>query len=406
MLALRGAPACARSPATCDLSPGVVTDDRTGTIAFHLSRPDTDLLFKLALPAARPVPPGTPRRQLATRPIPSTGPYRVGAFEPGRRLLLVRNPRFHEWSRAAQPDGFPDRIEIAMDADPQARSRAVLAGRSDLALEVASANLAPLRTRYASQLRLHSQPHTSFLTFNVRRPPFDDVRARQAVNLALDRATVARRFGGPGLSTPTCQVLPRSSPGHQGYCPWTRGPHDGRWHGPDLRRARALVHASGTPGATVTFLTHRGDNVGRTAARATSAALRAIGYHARVLIVGDGKFGPLVGNETWNISAGDWIADYPSPSQFFSLLTCGSATNGGGFCDRQLDRLVARAERLQLGDPAAAQRLWARADTSAVDLAPWAPMVSNSSVELLSRRTGHFTLDANSQPQIDQLWVQ
>lgn len=27
------------------------------------------------------------------------------------------------------------------------------------------------------------------------------------------------------------------------------------------------------------------------------------------------------------------------------------------------------------------------------------------SVELLSRQTGHFTLDANSQPQIDQLWV-
>ena len=70
-----------------------------------------------------------------------------------------------EWSRAAQPDGFPDGIEIAMDADPQARVQAVLAGHSDVALEVASANVAPLRTRFASQLRLHSQPHTSFLNF-------------------------------------------------------------------------------------------------------------------------------------------------------------------------------------------------------------------------------------------------
>jgi hypothetical protein len=32
-------------------------------------------------------------------------------------------------------------------------------------------------------------------------------------------------------------------------------------------------------------------------------------------------------------------------------------------------------------------------------------MVSNSSVELLSRRTGHVTLDASSLPRIDQLWV-
>ena len=80
-------------------------------------------------------------------------------------------------------------------------------------------------------------------------------------------------------------------------------------------------------------------------------------------------------------------------------------TNSGGFCDRPLDQIVARADSLQLDNPAAAQALWARADRRAVDLAPWAPIVSNSSVELLSRRTGHFTLDTNSQPQIDQLWV-
>jgi YVTN family beta-propeller protein len=405
MAALRGASKCAQRPATCDLSSGVVTDDRARTIVFHLSRPDPELLFKLALPSARPVPPGTPRTHLAALPVPSTGPYRVGAFEPGRRLLLVRNPRFREWSQAAQPDGFPDRIEIAMDPDPQARVQAVLAGQSDVALEVASANLTPLRTRFASQLRIHSQPHTSFLTFNVRRPPFDDVRARQAVNLALDRAALARRFGGPGLSTPICQVLPRNFPGHEDYCPWTRQAGDGRWHGPDLRRARALVRATGTDGTTITFLTHRGDDVGPPAAPAVLTALRAIGYRARALNVSDADFGPQVGAGRWNISDADSIADYPSPDQSFSFLTCASVTNGGGFCDRPLDRLLARADRLQLDDPAAAQALWAQADRRAVDLAPWAPMVSNSAVELLSRRTGHFTLDASSVPRIDQLWV-
>jgi peptide/nickel transport system substrate-binding protein len=405
MAALRGAPACAQRPAACDLSAGVMTDDRARTIVFHLSRPDPELLFKLALPAARPVPPGTPRTLLAAQPVPSTGPYRVAAFEHGRRLLLVRNASFHEWSRAAQPDGFPDRIEIAMEADPQARVQAVLAGRSDAALEVASANLTPLRTRFASQLHLHSQPHTSFLTFNVRRPPFDDVRARQALNLASDRAALAWRFGGPGLSTPACQVLPPNFPGHEDYCPWTRRAGDGRWHGPDLRRARALVRATGTESARITFLTHRGDDIGTSAAPAVMTALRAIGYRARAVIVSDAEFGREIGAGRWNISDGDSIADYPSPDQFFSFLTCASLTNGGGFCDRPLDRLVARADRLQLDDPATAQALWARADRRAVDLAPWAPMVSNSSVELLSQRTGHFTLDANSQPQIDQLWV-
>ena len=154
------------------------------------------------------MPPGTPRTHLARQPVPSTGPYQVAQFIPGRRLLLVRNRRFREWSRAAQPDGYPDRIDIRMDDNPSHRIQAILNGEADLALEIGSANLAPLRIRFASQLRLDTLPDTSFLSFNVQRPPFSNVLARRAVNLAIDRSAVARGLGGPGLSTPTCQVLP------------------------------------------------------------------------------------------------------------------------------------------------------------------------------------------------------
>jgi YVTN family beta-propeller protein len=413
--ALQGTAACAKRPPACDLSRGVVTDDRAGTIILRLTHPDPDLLFKLTLPAARPVPPGTPRTHLATQPVPSTGPYRAAQFIPGRRLLLVRNQRFREWSRAAQPDGYPDRIDIRMDNNPSHRIQAVLHGDADLALEIASANLAPLRTRYASQLRLHPQPHTSFLTFNVRRAPFDNVLARRAVNLAIDRAAIARRLGGPGLSIPTCQVLPPHFPGHKDYCPWTRKPHHGRWHGTDLPRARALVRASGTAGAAVDFISLHNDPVAAAAAGALVSALRSIGYHPRV-ISNDAQYYRRLASPhgQWNISAGDWIADYPSPSQFLGyFLSCANyhtqdparTTNSGGFCNTHFDRLIAQAQTLQPTDPVTAQEIWAKADRLAVDQAAWLPLVNTASAELLSRRAGHFTLDANNLPQIDQLWV-
>jgi YVTN family beta-propeller protein len=415
--ALRGATACARAPADCNLSEGVVTDDRAGTVVLHLTRRDPELLFKLAVGGAPPVPPGTPRAELSARPVPGTGPYRVADFVPGRRLVLVRNERFREWSRAAQPDGYADRLDIRMDNDPEARVRAVLRGDADVALEIASADVAQLGTRFASQLRRHAQPNTKFFSFNVLRPPFDDVRARRAVNLAIDRAELARRFGGPGLSTPTCQLLPPSFPAHEDYCPWTRGPIDGRWHGPDIRRARALVKASGTAGATVDFLTNRGDTAGPSAAGVLASTLRRIGYHPRVRILRSlPEYARRLANTQagWNISAGDWVADYPSPGQFLKLfLACsnyrpkdpGRTTNAGGFCRADFDRLVARAEALQITNPAKAEGIWARADRLAVDQAAWAPLVGTASVELLSRRTGHFTLDATSQPRIDPLWV-
>jgi DNA-binding SARP family transcriptional activator/ABC-type transport system substrate-binding protein/DNA-binding beta-propeller fold protein YncE len=413
--ALQGAAACGKRPLACDLSRGVITDDRTGTIILYLTHPDPDLLFKLTLPAAWPVPPGTPRTHLATKPVPSTGPYRVGQFIPGRRLLLVRSERFREWSRAAQPDGYPDRIDIRMDDNPGHRVQAVLRGHADLALEIASVNLTPLRTRYASQLRLHAQPYTIFLSFNVRRAPFDNVLARRAVNLAIDRAAVARRLSGPGLSTPTCQVLPPHFPGHKAYCPWTRKPHDGRWHGPDIARARALVRASGTAGATVVFIRRNYDLTAAASAGALVSALRSIGYRPHV-ISGDAEFYRRLANPhgQWNISGGDWVADTPSPSEFLDrLLSCANyhpkdparTTNGGGFCNARFDHLVRQAGAMQLTNPAAAQDIWARADHLAVDQAAWVPLVNTASAELLSRRAGHFTLAANSLPQIDQLWV-
>lgn len=411
--ALQGAAECTQRPLTCNLSGGVVTDDRAGTIILRLTHPDPDLLFKLTLPPARPVPPGTPRTHLSAHPVPSTGPYRVAQLIPGRRLLLVRNEHFREWSRAAQPDGYPDRIDIRMDDDPSHRAEAVLRGDADLALEIATVNLTPLRTRYASQLRLHAQPDTSFLAFNVTRPPFSNVLARRAVNLAIDRAAVARLLGGPSLSIPTCQVLPPHFPGHQDHCPWTRKPYDGRWHGPDMARARALVRVSRTAGAAIDFISHHNDPTAAAAAPALASALRSIGYRPRV-ITNDAQLHRRFARGQWDIGIGNWTADYPSPSQFLDyFLSCAnyhpsapaSSTNGGGFCNPRFDRLVAQAETTQPTDPATAQDIWARADHVAVSQAAWVPLANTASADLLSRRAGHFTLDANSNPRIDQLWI-
>jgi YVTN family beta-propeller protein len=416
--ALRGADACRRHPRACDLSAGVVTADRASTVVLHLARPDPVLLFKLSLPSARPVPPGTPRAQIAREPVPSTGPYRAEEFVPGERLWLVRNEVFEEWSRAAQPDGFPDRIEITMDDDPEARARSVLQGDADLALEIteiAAANFARLSTQFPSQLRRHAQPNTKFLHLNVRRPPFDELAARRALNLAIDRAAAARRFGGLALSKPTCQVLPPSMPGYSPYCPWTRGRENGRWHAPDLARARAMVRASGTAGAVVEFVTVRSDTTGRAVAPVVASTLRKLGYRPRiVLYASDERFERRVAEADWELLAGDWTADYPSPSQFLEyFLACANyrpedpaqSTNAGGFCNPAFDRLIAKAERLETTNTAKAQRSWVRADRLAVKQAAWVPLVNGASAELVSERTGHFTLDANSLPAIDQLWV-
>src|SRR5262245_18635429 len=104
--AIVGAAGC--SSRACDLGRGIVTDREAGTVTFHLTRPDPDFLHELAFAMASAVPAG----YFSGKALPATGPYMTRTFVATRSWVLVRNPRFREWSSNAQPAGFPDRIVL------------------------------------------------------------------------------------------------------------------------------------------------------------------------------------------------------------------------------------------------------------------------------------------------------
>src|SRR5204863_5319891 len=59
-----GGDACVKTPATCDLSQGVVADDSAGTVTFHLTHGDPEFLDKLAVPFAFILPSGTSEKEV------------------------------------------------------------------------------------------------------------------------------------------------------------------------------------------------------------------------------------------------------------------------------------------------------------------------------------------------------
>ena len=258
-------------------------------MTFHLIRPDPDFLYKLAVPFAYVLPGGTPRRPAGTHPLPATGPYMIATYRPGRLLRFVRNPFFHEWSRAAQPDGYPDRIDIRIAGTADDAIRDVVDGKADvvwLAQPLTPSQASRLELRYASQIHSDPRPNIQALFLNTRVPPFNRLDARRAINFAVDRAAATNAWGGPSVAEPTCQILPPNFPGYRPYCPYTAGSTKrGKWTAPDLAKAKALVARSGTRGMKVTvwaWSQAKGFN------RVAVKVLHSLGYRVAVKpVVGD-----------------------------------------------------------------------------------------------------------------------
>ena len=279
---LVGAAACVGRTIRCDLSRGIVTDDAADTVTFHLVSPDPELTSHLALSAAAAVPASTPDTDSGSHPLPATGPYEVSLVTP-REVKMTRNPYFHEWSHAAQPDGYPDQIIWRLGASVNAEVSAVERGQADYTLDPPPAGrLSEVQTRFAGQLNVNPTDELIFMGLNTRARPFTDPRVRRALNYAVDRARLARLLGQE--SQPVCQMLPTYIPGHQPYCPYTLDPSArGTWSAPDLRKARALIAASGTSGTPITIWNQPGFSTDFTAAgRYIASLLEGLGYPTRI----------------------------------------------------------------------------------------------------------------------------
>lgn len=390
-VAIVGAAECTRRPATCDLRHGIVTNETSRTVTFRLTRPDPNFLVALSYGGlASAVPAGTPFRNTGFTPIPGTGPYRVATAGP-REIHYVRNPFFREWSHAAQPDGNPDEIVMRFGLSADEEIRAIQEGRADWSADIVPARQLPLlRTRFPAQLHTNATTETDFFRLNTTLRPFDDVRVRRALNLAIDRRAIVRIYGGRDAAAPTCQVLPAGIAGFRRYCPFTRHPRaDGAWTAPDLPLARKLVAASGTRGSRVTVWGWSDDaTISPAVARYTASVLRRLGFRTRVRIVSHASPAPLTESPIQLIPAG-WLDT--TPYNFLGpWFSCNGAANAGFFCDPALDRTIRLARSLEATNPRAAASVWARADRTVVDQAAWVPLVNPRLIDFVSARVRNY----------------
>jgi peptide/nickel transport system substrate-binding protein len=410
-----GADACLKEAAKCTLEGGVIGDEANSTVTINLTRPDAEFFDKLALPHAAILPADAPATDAGSIPIAGTGAYMFSAYDPNKGLTMTRNPHFKVWSEQAQPDGYPDVVQYDFGSTQQEQITAIINGEADWTLDEPPADrLTEIGTKYKDQVFVTPLTAWWYLPMNVNLAPFDNIKARRAVNYALDRKALVNLFGGPVLASPICQVLPPGFPGHEPYCPYTKDPGQ-KWSAPDMEKAKQLVEESGTKGQKVTIIVED-KAVPKAIGTYLQSLLKELGYDADVKPISTNIQFTYIQNTNNKVqmSVTQWYQDYPAASDFLNILFgCASFTPGSdssiniaGWCDKDVQAKMDAALLLGVTDPDAANKQWAEIDKLVTDASPAAALFTPKHLDFVSKRVGNFQFNSQFYWMVTQSWVQ
>lgn len=357
------------------------------TVQIKLSRPDATFLHVMAINFSSVVPKEEVEKwgaDFGKHPVGS-GAFKLADWTLGQSLTFERNMDY--WNQ-----GVPklDQITFEIGLEPIVALLRLQQGEADIPgdgippakfLEVSE------DPAYSSMVVEGGQLQTGYITMNVLIPPFDDVKVRQAVNMAIDKDRVVRIINGRAVvaNQPLPPTMPGYAPDYKGYPFNPEG-------------AKALLAEAGYPDGFTTELYVYNTDPNPRIAQSFQQDLAAIGIKAEIRSLaqanviaagGEPDQAPMI----WSGGMA-WIADFPDPSNFYGpILGCDGAVQGGWnwswYCNKDLDAMAVAADSMT--DPAMASERedkWREIYLKIMDDAPWVPVFNEQRFTMKSPKLG------------------
>ena len=352
--------------------PGIKTNDKTGEIQIELEKPRGTFSNELGLMFVAPVPKGTPNEDLSASPPPGTGPYTITKSQPGRGWEVERNPYWEKANSKAMPEyptGNIDGAKFTIVRNPQTQVNDIEQGKFDYMENPPPADrYTEVKENFeGTQFRIEPTISTYYFWMNTKKPPFDDVKVRQAVNYAVDSAALERVYSGQIKGTQ--QILP---PGMPGYEKLELYPHD-------MEKAKEMLKEANPSDMDITVWTDT-ESPNNEAGEYYEGVLKELGFNTKLKILNADNYFTVIGNQsTPDLDTGwsDWFQDYPHPNDFFQPLLSGESilqTNNGNFANISVPEL--NQETAKLGEELLGpeqEEAYAELDKKYMEQAPWAP---------------------------------
>ena len=309
-----------------------------------------------------------------------TGPFRLKEYVVGETLVLSRNENYHLGAPMLEDVEFilSGGTSLLMYENDEIHVAGVGLADLDRLNDPSNELFAELKTAPASF-------SVNYIGLNVNEPPLDDVKVRQALNLAIDKQEIATIVLGD-LVEPADGILPPNFPGYSEGV-------SGYQFDPD--RAMQLLQESkyghdleNIPPITITTAGNFGANVSLDMEVVLQMWQRNLGITAEFQQTEYATFLKDLHKGRFQMFDIGWIADYPDPENFLDILFHSESTNNHThYSNPEVDDLLMRA-RVET-DATLRYSLYNQAEQMILDDAPWVPLWFDGESKLLVKPNVH-----------------
>lgn len=306
------------------------------TVELHLKEPSAPLLTNLAYPMNAIV--DRQAVEEAGGDLSSTtagsGPFKLVEWRKDLHLKLQKHDAYHI-------KGLPylDEVIFRPISDETARSTALRNGEVHLVLDVAAKDASLIEN--ARGVIVSSVPGTfwEYIGLNTTKPPFDDVRVRQAIAYAIDREALAQIKFGQATLLPGGHIPPNHWAHASDLAPYAQR---------DLDRARQLLRDAGyADGFTAAMKVGSAFVYQVQASQRVKQQLSEVGIDLEIQSLETGLFFDALNQRDFEMTLVGWVGFVDPDEWTYNLFHSEGQYNQQGYSNEALDRLLEQGRRTQ-----------------------------------------------------------
>ncbi|HGY3717359.1 oligopeptide ABC transporter substrate-binding protein OppA [Citrobacter sp. Res13-Sevr-PEB04-36] len=286
--------------------------------------------------------------------IVSNGSYKLKDWVVNERIVLERNTNY--WDNAKTVINQVTYLPISSEVTDVNRYRS---GEIDMTYNNMPIELfQKLKKEIPNEVHVDPYLCTYYYEINNQKPPFNDVRVRTALKMALDRDIIVNKVKNQG-DLPAYSFTPPYTDGAKLVEPeWFKWSQEKR----NEEAKKLLAEAGFTAEKPLTFdlLYNTSDLHKKLAIAAASIWKKNLGANVKLENQEWKTFLDTRHQGNYDVSRAGWCADYNEPTSFLNMVLSDSSNNTVHYKSAAFDKLI--ADTLKVTDEAQRSELYSKAE--------------------------------------------